>query len=216
MMTQYDRNQSNRQNRDVLIGNLDKTASTELLDHIFGEGHDRTASFQAIDRVTKTKRMVQSALGIDDARAGEVASVVLVKANQIFDRFGGNLDVIIAEMVDKMNVQAKSEGVNFAKDGVSLRADAFRPSTRGELLRYIEAKLRELFGGGGMNVALSRSVMNLTNNLSTELRLPKQSIADAVLSLYAEMGATSPEDLFNPDLDESVKAEVRRRAEEGA
>lgn len=215
-MTQYDRNQSNRQNREPLIGNLDKTASAELLDHIFGEGHDRTASFQAIDRVTKTKRMVQSALGIDDARAGEVASVVLVKANQILDRFGGNLDVIIAEMVDKMNVQARSTGVNFARDGVSLNADAFKPSTRGELLRYIEMKLREQFGGGGINVALSRSVMNLTNNLSTELRLPKQSIADAVLSLYTEMGASSPEDLFNPDLDENVKAEVRRRVEEGA
>lgn len=214
-MPQYNLNESNRRNRDVLIGNLDKAASAELLEHIYGDGFDRTAAFQAIDRVTKTKRMVQSVLGIDDARAAEVASVVLVKANQILDRFGGNLDVIIAEMIDKMNVKCQSEGLNIARDGVTVRAEAFRPSTRGELLRYIEANLREMFGGGGMNVALSRSVMNLTNNLATELRLPKPAIADAVLGLYAEMGAASPEDLFNPDLDESVKAEVRRRVEEG-
>lgn len=215
-MKGYNRKESNRRPRDLSIGRLDKEASETVLSAIFGEGFDRTAAFQAVDRVTKVKRMVQSSLGIDDARAGEVASVVLVKANQILDRFGGNLDVIIGEMVAKMTEMTDSRGMTLAKDGINVAPDAFRPSTRGELARHIESRLNREFGWSGMNAALVRNVTNLTNSLSMELRRPRFDVADAILDLYTETGMTNPEALFHADLDPEVKGEIRRRVREGS
>lgn len=216
MMKGYDRKASNRQRHDVLIGNLDKEASESLMTAIHGEGFDRVAAFQAVDRMTKTKRMVQSSLGIDDARASEVASVVLVKANQILNRFGGNLDAIIEEMVAKMTEQTDSRGMTFAKDGVNITPAAFRPSTRGELSRHIETRINQQFGWSGMNAALVKNVTNLTNNLAMELRKPRSDVADAILDLYAEAGAVPSEAFFHADLDPEVKRELCRRIEEGA
>lgn len=215
MKTSYDRNRSNRPSRDVVLAGLDKAGSEQLLAHILGDGFDRTAAFNAFDRVTQTKQMVQSALGVDDARAAEVASFVHVKAGQIHERFGGNLDRIIGEIIDRMGQAQQSEGVNLARAGVTVQAEAFRPATRGELLRHIEGRLRDAFGGNRTSAALARSVLNLTTSLSLELRLPKAEVADAVIDQYIETGAP-PDDLFAPDLDEVLKDDVRRRVEEGS
>lgn len=215
-MKGYNRKESNRQPRDVVIGRLDKETTGSLLSAIHGEGFEQTAAFQALDRVTKVKRMVQSSLGIDDARAAEVASVVLTKSNQILDRFGGNLDVIIAEMVAKMTQLTDSRGMTFAKDGINLAPDAFRPSTRGELARHIEGRINRQFGWTGMNAALVRNVTNLTNSLSMEFRRPRFDVADAILDIYMESGMTNPEALFHTDLDPELKDEICRRIGEGA
>lgn len=215
METTYDRSRSNRPSRDITLAGLDKASSEGVLAHILGEGFDRTAAVNAFDRMTQTKQMVQSTLGVDDARAAEVASFVHVKAGQIHDRFGGSLDRIIGEIVERMGQAQKAEGVNIARAGVTIQAESFRPATRGELLRHIEGRLRDAFGGNRTSHALARSVLNLTTSLSLELRLAKPDVADAIIDQYVESGAP-PDDLFAPDLDDVRKDDVRRRVEEGS
>lgn len=215
MMKTYDRTVSNRQNRDILIGRLDKKASTSLLTAIHGEGFDREAAFQAADLITKTKRMIQSSIGVDDDKAAEAASVVLVKANKIHDRFGGNLDVIIGEMVEKMTKQTDHRGPGPAKDGINVLPETFRPVTRGQLARHIGKRIDEQFGWTGLNASLVRNVTNLTNDLAMEFHKSRVDVADAILDFYAEKGGTTPEAFFHADLESEVKRELRRRIEEG-
>ena len=215
MMKMYDRTISNRQNRDIRIGELSKEASESVLTAIHGEGFDQEAAFQAVDMVTKTKRMVQSSLGVDDARAAEAASILLGKANKIHERFGGNLEVIVREMVEKMTEQTADRGPSLAKDGINVAPDSFRPLTRGELARHIEKRIDTQFGWSGLNAALVRNVTDLTNSLSTEFHKSRIDVANAILDLYAEHEGVAPEALFKKDLDPEIKRELRRRIEEG-
>lgn len=186
-----------------------------MLRYALGDAFDKQAAFSAFDRISHTKRRIQNMTGATDEKAAELTSIVLVKANEIQERFGGNLDTIIATMVDKIGlIQDQVNDNRIVKSGIPILN--MKQISQAELREYVESRLLnelDLHGKGLYQAA--RNLLNLAYALTIEMRREKAEIAAAILDVLGTLKVTdSHRDYLNViDPPDAFKAMVRSRLE---